>query len=125
MSVYVLPPHRRAVGMCEIAAFAISTFPCAPLADFFSPLPDREKSGHAGGPPWPCPVRQEYFPLYSPNFTRHEFSRESSSYRSLNRSLSYRKSTLTNKAPIRLSHALGARNHIAVDTSTTAVGRVK
>ena len=36
---------------------------------------------------------------------RHEYSRESSSGRSLNRSLSCRKSTLTNKAPMRLSHA--------------------
>ena len=37
---------------------------------------DREKSGHAGETPWPCPVRQECFPLYSHKFTRHEFSRE-------------------------------------------------
>src|SRR5258705_984641 len=51
------------------------------------------------------PVRQEYLPLHSPIFTRQEFSRESSSHRSLNRSFSYRKSRLTNKAPIRLSHA--------------------
>jgi hypothetical protein len=45
------------------------------------------------------------FPLYSPNFTRHEFSREPSSSRSLNRSFSYRKSTLITKAPMQLSHA--------------------
>ena len=46
------------------------TFLSGPLADFFPPLPDREKSGDAGETPWSCPVHQEYLPLYSPNFTR-------------------------------------------------------
>jgi hypothetical protein len=46
-------------------------------------------------------------------------------FMALNRSFSYRKSRLTNKAQMRRRTRAGTRNHIAAVTSMTAVGRVK
>ena len=65
--------------------------------------PMRRSQDNAGKTPSPCPVRQEYFPLYSPNFTRHEFSRNLSHAVVSIAAFLNRKSTLTNNAPMRLS----------------------